>query len=123
MSVSENRYGNHFTQRLPRRKRTISLPGDLEDNGKFFKCWNCGFVCNADRNRTGDGDGKTQTDTPLIAEGGFHTGDRMNIAIILDDMFTVLQNGQDGNPITDYRHNNYPQIIGGCPLCGSLNYR
>jgi hypothetical protein len=123
MSSTTNRYGVHVQQRLPKRKRTIPLPGDLEDSGRYYRCWYCGFINNVQRNQVGDGDGVTQLDAPEIAMGGWGMDDPLSLAIILDDMFTLLQNRPDGNPITNYRHNNYPQIIGGCSLCGCKNYR
>lgn len=122
MSSTANRYGIHVQQRLPKRKRTIPLKGDLEDSGRYYRCWRCGFINNIERNKVGDGNGTTQLDSPDIAMGGFGTGDPLSVHIILDDMFTILENGSDGNPITTYRHNNYSQIIGGCSLCGSKNF-
>ncbi len=122
MSSTTNRYGVHVQQRLPKRKITIPLPGDLEDSGRYYRCWNCGFINDIQRNRVGDGDGTTQLDAPEIATGAWGTDDPLSKTIVLDDMFTILENGKDGNPITTYRHNNYPQIIGGCSLCGSKNF-
>ena len=123
MSSATNRYGIHVQQRLPKRKRTIPLQGDLEDSGRYYRCWNCGFINDIERNQVGDGDGTTQLDAPEIAMGSILTDDVLSGVIILDDMFTLLENGSDGNPVTTYRHNNYLKVIGGCSLCGSRNYR
>jgi hypothetical protein len=126
MSVSANRYAAQRTQHLPHRRNSIPLSGDLEDNGKWFKCKVCGFSGNhIERNIVGSGDGVTQLNAVEIATGGVMTGDPLSIVIYVDDMFTMLALGADGLPITNYRFNNYPyvEVIGGCSLCGSKNYR
>ena len=123
MSGSSNPFGNFIRERLPKRKKTIPLKGSLEDSGRYFKCWNCGFICDANRDKIGPGDGTTQLDKPDIAFGGFGSGDKLSITMIVDDMFTILKNDGQGNPIVKYEHNQYPKSIGGCPLCGSKNYR
>ncbi len=61
MSSTQNRYGVYGRSRLPREKRSIPVSGDLEDDGRYFKCWNCGFVCDSQRDITGDGSGVTTT--------------------------------------------------------------
>jgi len=40
----------------PKRKRTIPLYGEGDDKGKWYKCWNCGFPCNIDRDSLDTGD-------------------------------------------------------------------
>ena len=123
MSGSSNPFGHFVRERLQKRKKTIPLKGSLEDSGRYFKCWNCGFICDANRDKLGVGDGITQLDKPDIAMGGFGTGDKLSVTMIVDDMFTILENDPQGNPITHYEHNQYPVSIGGCPLCGCKNYR
>lgn len=122
MNTSSNRYAIFKTQRLPKRKKTIRLSGDLEDSNRYFRCWNCGFICDSERDQVGDGDGVTVLDTPEIARGGFGEGDPVSAVAMVTGHCIVLETGPDGNPKTKYEHNQYPQIIGGCPLCGSKNY-
>ena len=123
MSGSSNPFSVFVRDKLPKRKKTIPLKGSLDDSGRYFKCWNCGFIADADRDKVGSGDGVIQLDKPDIAQGGFASGDPYSIMMILDDMFTILQNDGQGNPITHYEHNQYPKSIGGCPMCGTRNYR
>ncbi len=123
MSVSSNRYGRYRTTKLRKTPSGKPVPGDLEDANRFFKCKHCGFINDIERNTLSDGDGITQSDVPDISYGSAMTGDPLSTYIHVDDMFTLLQLDADGNPETDYRHNNYPVIIGGCSLCGSLNWK
>lgn len=44
MGSSDLRYGSYRESRLPRQKRTIPLPGDFDDHGRYYQCWNCGAV-------------------------------------------------------------------------------
>jgi len=57
MDSDRNRYGSYQTTRLPKQKKTISVLGHLEDEGKYYRCWNCGFVNHVQRNAIGVGSG------------------------------------------------------------------
>ena len=37
-----------------KRKRRIPLRGSFEDEGKYYRCWNCGFICNIERDAFGE---------------------------------------------------------------------
>ena len=94
MSSSQNRYGIYRQSRPPRQKRTNLMPGDLEDSSKWFKCWNCGFPCNVDRDTLDQGEyGQAGNTTPTS--------------------YT------DVDAVTKYK----PNITKGCPFCGCTNYR
>lgn len=84
----DSRYIKNVTERLPRKKKTNRLPGAFEDDGKYYKCWNCGFICNATRDEVGEGSG----------------------------VQAVLTGDSDS---TTYA----PNVVSGCPFCGSKNYR
>jgi hypothetical protein len=65
-NANQNGHGKYSQTRLPRQKRTIEVPGSLEDSGKYFRCWNCGFINNVERNQLGEVSGSipiTYTDT------------------------------------------------------------
>jgi len=119
----QSRYTRYLHHRQLRKKRTIPIYGEKEDTGKYFKCWNCGFICNVGRDSLGDGDGRAYLDSPEIAGDSFGSQDPLSVELILDDLFTILQNDANGNPITSYRYNQYPAGSGGCPLCHSQNYK
>lgn len=135
--------------RIPRRSKTIALKGsaiygDGEDDGKWFKCWNCGFVCNIDRDGLGDAESvsnisyaiaDTKYSTDDMATGRPGTGrpvggsvDGHNDGIALLQMATkrsghvVLKVGADGSVAT-VRENYYPTSGHGCPFCHTQNWR
>ena len=55
--MSGPQYIKYDRRRLHRDKRTITVEGSDSHDGKYFKCWNCKFVCDKDRDKTGDGVG------------------------------------------------------------------
>ena len=47
------------SRKQPHDAKTIRIPGSSDkgpddDYGKWYKCWNCGFLCNIDRDPLGD---------------------------------------------------------------------
>ncbi len=110
MSGSTNRYSRISQNRPPKEGRAKRIPGSLEDSGKWFHCRICGFPCNIERNALGEGKGLTST--------AFVTGTIQSLgnpAVLLDfrDLITIGEGDE-----TLYT----PVSIGGCSLCGSLNW-
>jgi len=118
------------SRKIRRRSKTIplkghSVRGNGEDAGKWFKCWNCGFICNVDRDALGDnetrsGDGQTDYHTPSY--GSSDMSDEVNGLAALEDYTVALALGVDGNP-QGIRHNIMSDVSSGCPMCGSRNWR
>lgn len=138
-------------------KRTIPLKGtsspegvSQSDEGKWFRCWNCGWRCNIERDtlggentRAGDGAqfyyqfypqsdgsdrGKT-TDFELAEEGITEMDDgstgRGNIALARLAMLrghAVGMAQKACGSAKEIRLTYESLIYGGCPLCGSKNY-
>jgi len=51
--------GNRSVSKLRKESRTIPVHGSYErgggeDSDKWFRCWNCGFLCNVERDALGD---------------------------------------------------------------------
>lgn len=142
--MSESRSRKYNKGRLPREKRTISIFGATsyidgqvvkDQSGRFYKCWNCGFVCNTDRDKLGDGEGFYVTDVPdypfVYNQGASsyeHPCDpntaRWDTTISVDTITTphMMKLDSQGNPVTVI-HNNISIITSGCPHCGCKNYR
>lgn len=80
--MSESRVRKYDRRRLPREKRAISIFGATayiegrvvkDQSNKFYRCWNCGFLCNTDRNKLGDGVGyhiTDEVDSPAVLNKG-----------------------------------------------------
>jgi hypothetical protein len=112
--MRRGKYVYHSTKRLPSDRRTKKLPGSGDDHAKCYKCWNCGFICDKDRDSVDRYEGRsggTNTlygparEEYLVDEGNEYCWDEHNSEIIVD--------------MGSY----YPTMAKGCPLCGSTNYR
>ncbi len=120
-------------RRLPKESKTIPLKGNKvrgngEDFGKYYRCWNCDFVCNVERDSLGDsqsrgGDNHDDYHTPTY---GLQEQDNLShLSVLSGDIngfHVALENGSDGNPKV-IRHDHESVITGGCPCCGSMNWR
>lgn len=144
------RFGPRRNARVA-RKRSRTLPiygnpvmGDGQDDGKYFRCWNCGFVCDVERDALGGSDSlsgvsyeiyeqKFSTDggnAPFIG-ASIHgvaldaNGLDAEALIRKSCLYTghvLLEEGPDGTAKGIYR-NWQPTISSGCPFCGSRNWR
>jgi hypothetical protein len=129
--------------------RTIPLRGhkdygEGQDDGKYFRCWNCGFTCNVERDELGDdasrdgisyevyealysGGPKKDTNDYLETDAAIHGYNGANVVPLLAmasarSGHVLLQNNADGTPKT-VRINWTPKVNSGCPFCGTLNWR
>jgi len=114
--------------RLLGDRRTIPIYGEGDDANKLFKCWNCGAICNIERESLSQEEHSASgigiLDAPEFSLGpNNYLSEPLNTIAILDDMHTILENGPDGNPIVRYKHNQYPYVYAGCWNCGSRNYK
>lgn len=116
------RHGRYRQLRVRGGKRTLPIYGEGEDAGKWYRCWHCGFINNADRNNVGDGDGRTYTDFTTTSHGKADSSDPDNAYVVLDGIneghvSLKTDNGQDVVP------HSFAVQGTGCSLCHSQNYR
>ena len=110
-----SRYNETRSNRVPHQKRTIKLAGSGDDDGKWYRCWYCGFINNIDRNVTGSGEGLSYSvgvidnDIKGNATKSFMIGNS-GTSVILKDGFSE-------------RHNIGAYSVSGCSFCGCKNYR
>lgn len=114
--------------RLPKEFHTKLIVDETDtDNGSFYHCANCGFTCNDKQDSLGganSGLGISHTDIRTIS-GGSSVGDELSSSMILrtlDNSFASGRLGSDGNPKAAV-HNHVAVVSGGCPFCGTLNWR
>ncbi len=119
-------------EHIPREARTTLVwderavhRGDKE-NGEFYKCWNCGFICHDKVHALGgskSGDAITHLDfsTPSI---GIVPGVAGSAISVLGDVqksvASLALNSSGGTKTVLHSHRT---TGGGCPLCHSLNWR
>ena len=110
-----SRYNETRINKIAKKKRSIKLNGSGEDDGKWYRCWYCGFTNNIDRNAIGDGEGLSYSvgvidnDIKLNATQGHFIGNSGTNVILRKD-FTE-------------RHNIGAYAVSGCSFCGSKNWR
>ncbi len=128
----------------PRRRhdsRTIALWDETDqDNGTYYRCWNCGFMCNDKRDSLGDESSRdrvSHSDFPELAvpEPGSYgateglselqRGGLPSASISVennDNTIVLVKVDLDGNPI-EPKHLHSITTSGGCKSCGSANWR
>lgn len=116
--------GNIGRSRIAKDSRRIPIygdpiAGDGEDAGKWFRCWNCGFVCNAERDALGDSQsrhGGAYADYAQSPDGVQREAMLGGIASI--HMATKMGSTAIRNAIMVSS-----SASTGCPMCHSLNWR
>jgi len=115
---------NYKNRKIPKQSRTVPLYGSQErgngeDANRYYRCWNCGFTCDKDRDVLGGStsrDGLSYTDyTNSVYEGQAVLGGHNHVHV-------VLENGADGLP-KSILHSHKVEVDSGCPFCGTLNWR
>ena len=102
--------------------------GKDDDQGRYYRCWNCGFVCDVERDALGDSDstsGLAHKDA-LLPVGRFApNGKAANQACLGGDIghyHVAARIGADSNP-KSVEHIYKSDISYGCPNCGTTNWR
>jgi hypothetical protein len=116
---------------------------DQGDTGKLYRCWNCGFICNADRDELGDEDTKAaisfqiydqvySSDNNNTTDGstrqigdiihGHNSGVPLLQMLVIRTGHAIHQADAAGDNVA-VQVNWEPDITGGCPFCGSRNWR
>lgn len=110
-------------RRLPIEKRTIPMPASGTHDGKWFRCWNCGFPCFTDRDKLGDGKSYAVTEV-VDASPSSLTGDKRDSTISFDFFQSgthLMQLDLIGDTVPAERLFTQ-QVVMGCPMCG-CNYK
>ena len=124
-------YTRPHKRKLIKRSRTRPVYGEGADKGKYFRCWNCGFVCNVDRDQLGDSDSWSGNEHTDYHEDYLYSSydapdDPSRYAVLggdIGDYYVALNIvTPDGEPEL-IRHKYTSDISRGCPFCGSTNWR
>lgn len=123
-----SKYANYHQRRQPRKRSAKAIYGEKEDTGRWFFCRHCGFRCNIDRDSLDTGEtgstGARTEDYPEEAApyGGIGMADPLTNILVEEGKSVLMEISQDTSEKV-IKHNNYPTTTGGCPLCGSMNWR
>lgn len=124
------RYGPRPSRKTRKQSRTLPVKGRGEDKGKYFRCWNCGFVCAVDRDQLGDDESRSGIvveEVEIANSLGSQFGtDELDVEITLQSIGfhheVIPQASSDGeNQVI--RHDHKGTAASGCPFCGTLNWR
>jgi hypothetical protein len=122
------------SRKRPKESRTIPLLGNQdrgngEDFGKYYRCWNCGFTCDVTRDSLGGSQSKgadNHEDYHTPSYGSKDYSSELNgLSVLGGDVghyHVALELGSDGNP-KNIRHDIKSVVTGGCPFCGTMNWR
>lgn len=103
---------------------TAQFKGD-KDNGKFYKCWNCGQICHDKTHRFGgsnSGDAVEHFDFSIVSNGIIPGNAKSAISLlghVQMSMASLKLNSSGGVKTVVHSHRT---TGGACPLCHSLNY-
>ena len=146
--MTRRRYNT--SKKLRKESRTIPVPaGDghlrgtnytgILDDGRFFRCWNCGFINAVDRNSLGGSQSRSGlihkenaigypspnaegTGTEALSPDGRTPYQLLAVMGGINTSYVALENDPNGTtkPIL---HSFESAVAGGCAFCGSKNYR
>ena len=132
--------------RIKKQSRTIPLRGHKDfaggrDDGRYWKCWNCGFICDVERDELGDSEsvagishtiyeaqygGAQKNDGDYNETDAKQHGTNSGIPLLtmasIRSQHVLMENDSSGTPAT-IRSNWTPQVNSGCPFCGTKNWR
>ena len=138
-------YGPSHSRRLRKQSRRLPVKGKGDDKNRYFRCWNCGFICDAERDALagpedvssisyGIYDQRYSTDFVSVggtidmgAGGGAEVhghidGVPLLTMAVLGKGHIALKEGMDGTSQA-IMQNWYPESMAGCPMCGTTNWR
>lgn len=103
-----------YRRKLRKDSRTLPVKGYGDDEGKYFRCWNCGFVCDNDRDALSD------RSTITYEQFGANTYSG-HITIRSGHVLIQLDQAGDAQPV---KLAYSPKAeSGGCPLCHTKNWK
>ena len=103
-------------------KQSRSIPYKVRGDEKLFKCWNCGFICNEDRD---DSSGLTAGDNHTVSSIPSFGGDGLDGMIIPTEIgkeCVLMEQDAQGDDVV-IQHLFTSNITKGCPMCGTTNYK
>lgn len=112
------------SKKVRKDSRTIPVPGhrdygDGEDNGKWYRCWHCGFLCNVDRDELGGPQDENQVSAIAYTQTDQYGNTAYHCVGAAGADQTACEAAGGIWSSTRYK----PVVESGCPFCGTLNWR
>ena len=120
----------HRPKKLRKESKRIPIHGSSErgdgrDSGRYFECWHCGFICDAERDFLGGPEDSARV-TPVSYN---QVGEDTTTAAyhcqgaLASTSPTVDQTACEAAGGTWSRVRYKPEVESGCPFCGTPNWR
>lgn len=91
------------------------------DSNRWFYCKHCGFLVDTLRFQVGDGSGSIAVMTTVPVDSG--TIAKTVYFDSFDQFGTVETDYSPDGSVRNKKHETAYEVAGGCPLCGSRNYK
>lgn len=103
--------------RVRKEKRTVPVPAQGAEEGRYFKCWNCGFICDIQKNALDTGRAGN-SHTPATLTPGREVGDLASVRFRVGRpiVLRALNSIGEHKPIYVQRS---VTVSSGCPFCGT----
>jgi len=104
--MEHSKFVSYYREKSRRNPRAKVVPGTFEDRGRYYHCWRCGFIFDAEQVSMGSGGATTGGDPA----GNLSISDR----IALYGLVRLDSAGAPVVPVVMPPHT----VSSGCPLCG-----
>ena len=112
MSLNTNPLGQHTRSHIRSPGRAGTIPGDFTDNGRYFRCRKCGFICDVNR------DLLLPKERAVIGVSLVH-----EYEYLVDELGNYITDGNGNRIVTGEGEGYIPIVKFGCPLCGSTRWK
>jgi len=115
----------HRSKKLRKESRTYPIYGSDErgdglDSQRYWRCWNCGFVCDVERDFLGGDEERSQVEPIAYNQT---TDDLSTAAYHCEGAAGATQVICEAAGGTWSRVRYKPEVNSGCPFCGTPNWR
>ena len=118
------------TTKTKKQSRTLPVRGNPyrgarsphavgEDYGRYFRCWNCGFPCDSERDSLGGSESRANVKATAYTQEDEYGEDASHCQVKAGATETVCEAA--GGTWSSSRYE--PVVTSGCPFCGTLNWR
>jgi len=109
---------------ISKQSRTIPIHGHADygegkDADRYFHCWNCGFICDVDRDALGGPADRANITTEAYTQKDQYGETAYHCQGAAGATQTICEAAGGTWSSTRY----IPVVSSGCPMCGTLNWR
>jgi hypothetical protein len=103
--------------RIRKRQRDLPVRGEGADEGRYYRCRVCGFICDRDRDALDDSPPGTDIRVATLAAGRV-LGDERSVSFRLGPPIILARADSSGTKRVVYIERD-ARVSSGCPMCGT----